>query len=61
MTDYIGWFAAAVLLATIGRQIYTQWRDGTTQGLSRWLSVGQLTARPLLSPIAGSCATGSLW
>ena len=44
MTEGIGWFAAAVLLATIGRQVYTQWRERTTQGLSRWLFAGQLTA-----------------
>ena len=44
MTELIGWFAASVLLATIGRQVYTQWRDGSTSGLSRWLFIGQLTA-----------------
>ena len=48
MTELIGWFAASVLLATIGRQVYTQWRDGSTSGLSRWLFVGQLTASFLL-------------
>jgi MtN3 and saliva related transmembrane protein len=44
MTELIGWFAATVLLATIGRQVYTQWRDGSSKGLSRWLFVGQITA-----------------
>ena len=44
MTETIGWLAAAVLLATIGRQVYTQWREGSTRGLSRWLFVGQITA-----------------
>jgi MtN3 and saliva related transmembrane protein len=44
LTELIGWFAAAVLLATISRQVYTQWRDGSTSGLSRWLFIGQLTA-----------------
>lgn len=44
MTELIGWFAAIVLLSTIGRQVYTQWRDGTSKGLSRWLFVGQITA-----------------
>jgi MtN3 and saliva related transmembrane protein len=43
MTEVIGWFAA-VLLATIARQVYTQWRDGSSKGLSRWLFVGQITA-----------------
>ena len=42
--DVVGWLSAAVLLATLGRQVYTQWRDGTSQGVSKWLFVGQLTA-----------------
>jgi MtN3 and saliva related transmembrane protein len=33
-----------VLLPTIGRQVYTQWRDGRSKGLSRWLFIGQITA-----------------
>lgn len=44
LTEIIGWISAVVLLATIGRQVYTQWRTRTTQGLSRWLFIGQLTA-----------------
>lgn len=42
--ELIGWSGAAVLLLTLGRQVYTQWRDGRAQGVSRWLFVGQLTA-----------------
>lgn len=43
-TELIGWMAAAILVATIGRQVYTQWRDGTTAGVSKWLFIGQLSA-----------------
>lgn len=43
-TEAIGWFATAVLLATIGRQVYSQWRSGSTQGVSSWLFIGQMTA-----------------
>jgi uncharacterized protein with PQ loop repeat len=43
-TDSIGWLAAAILLLTLGRQVYTQWRDRTSQGVSRWLFVGQCAA-----------------
>ena len=43
-TELIGWSAAAILLLTISRQVYTQWRDRSTQGLSRWLFIGQLAA-----------------
>lgn len=42
--ELIGWSGAVVLLLTLGRQVYTQWRDRRAQGLSRWLFVGQLTA-----------------
>lgn len=44
MTDLIGWMAAAVLLLTLGRQVYTQWRDRTDQGVSAWFFIGQMTA-----------------
>jgi MtN3 and saliva related transmembrane protein len=44
MTELTGWVSSAVLLLTIGRQVYTQWRARTTAGVSRWLFVGQLTA-----------------
>jgi MtN3 and saliva related transmembrane protein len=44
ITELIGWLSAALLLATIGRQVYSQWRDGTSQGVSRWLFIGQLVA-----------------
>ena len=44
LTDLIGWAATAILLATIARQVYTQWRQRSTQGVSKWLFVGQLAA-----------------
>ena len=44
VTELIGWAAAATLVATIGRQVYTQWRAGTTAGVSKWLFVGQVSA-----------------
>ena len=43
-TDLIGWLSSAILLATIARQVYTQWRDRNSQGVSRWLFVGQIAA-----------------
>jgi MtN3 and saliva related transmembrane protein len=42
--DIIGWGSSLVLLCTIGRQVYTQWKSKSTAGLSRWLFIGQLTA-----------------
>jgi uncharacterized protein with PQ loop repeat len=43
-TELIGWTAAAILLATLGRQVYSQWRDRTSHGVSKWLFVGQSAA-----------------
>jgi MtN3 and saliva related transmembrane protein len=43
-TELIGWASSAILLATIGRQVYTQWKTKSTSGVSHWLFVGQLTA-----------------
>ena len=40
----IGWASTAVLLATIGRQVYSQWKSKATAGVSRWLFVGQISA-----------------
>lgn len=42
--DLIGWASSVVLLLTIGRQAYTQWKTHSTLGLSRWLFAGQMTA-----------------
>ncbi|AAM41288.1 MULTISPECIES: hypothetical protein [Xanthomonas] len=42
--DLVGWLASAVLIATLIRQIYKQWRSDQNQGVSRWLFIGQITA-----------------
>jgi MtN3 and saliva related transmembrane protein len=42
--DLIGWLSSAVLLTTIARQVFTQWRTKSATGISRWLFIGQLTA-----------------
>lgn len=44
LTEIIGWASAIILLLTIGRQVYTEWRERNSRGLSRWLFRGQLTA-----------------
>jgi hypothetical protein len=31
--DLIGWLSSAVLLATIGRQVFTQWRTRSAAGI----------------------------
>ncbi|WP_462115794.1 hypothetical protein [Lysobacter xanthus] len=44
LADSIGWIASAILIATLGRQVFTQWRERTTDGVSRWLFIGQMAA-----------------
>lgn len=45
--DVIGWLASLVLLTTLVRQMWTQLRSGSVQGVSRWLFIGQITASVL--------------
>jgi len=42
--DWLGWGASAILLATLLRQVYKEWRERSTVGVSSWLFVGQITA-----------------
>jgi uncharacterized protein with PQ loop repeat len=44
MADIIGWAAAVILLATLSRQVYTQWRERSSRGVSSWLFIGQLVS-----------------
>ena len=43
-TDMVGWVSTVILLATISRQVFTQWKSKQISGVSRWLFVGQITA-----------------
>jgi uncharacterized protein with PQ loop repeat len=42
--EWIGWASSGILLATLIRQVYKQWREHSTQGVSHWLFIGQLAA-----------------
>lgn len=44
MTDIIGWASSIILLFTLIKQVHKQWKDGETEGVSRWLFIGQLLA-----------------
>lgn len=44
MTEAIGWFSSFILVLTIGKQVYKQWKSGSSEGVSKWLFVGQITA-----------------
>ena len=57
LTEIIGWTGAVLLLLTVGRQVYVQWRDKSSSGLSKWLFIGQIGAS--VSFIAYSVLLGS--
>ncbi|HXP64388.1 MAG TPA: hypothetical protein VN815_02850 [Steroidobacteraceae bacterium] len=42
--EAIGWASTALLLVTLVRQVYTQWKSGQISGVSRWLFIGQMAA-----------------
>lgn len=44
MTEIIGWGSSLILLATLIKQVYKQWKDRTSEGVSKWLFAGQLAA-----------------
>lgn len=44
MIEAIGWASSIILILTIGKQVYKQWHDRTSAGVSTWLFVGQLAA-----------------
>lgn len=44
LTDMVGWTSAVILILTISRQVYTQWRTKSTTGVSHWLFIGQVAA-----------------
>jgi MtN3 and saliva related transmembrane protein len=44
MVEAVGWTSSAILVLTIGRQVFKQWNDGTSEGVSTWLFVGQMAA-----------------
>jgi hypothetical protein len=35
MTEIIGWASSLILLATLVKQVYKQWADGTAKG-GKW-------------------------
>lgn len=44
MTHLIGWMSSLILLMTLFRQVYMQWKSEEASGVSRWLFIGQLVA-----------------
>ena len=44
MMEAIGWLSSLILILTIGKQIYKQWQEGSSEGVSKWLFIGQISA-----------------
>jgi len=42
--DAIGWLSSALLVVTLVHQVRKQWKSGHSEGVSRWLFIGQLVA-----------------
>ena len=40
----IGWVSSTLLVLTIGKQVWKQWREGKSEGVSLWLFIGQIAA-----------------
>ena len=44
MTDIIGWASSIILLLTLIKQVHKQWKEKTSEGVSKWLFIGQVLA-----------------
>lgn len=44
MTEAIGWVSSFILVLTIGKQVHKQWKEGSSENVSKWLFIGQLAA-----------------
>jgi MtN3 and saliva related transmembrane protein len=43
-SEAVGWVSSGILVLTIAKQVYKQWSEGSSEGVSRWLFVGQMAA-----------------
>jgi uncharacterized protein with PQ loop repeat len=44
MQEAIGWISSFILVLTIGKQVFKQWKEGSSENVSKWLFIGQLAA-----------------
>lgn len=44
MIEFIGWLSSGILLITLIKQVKKQWDEKNSEGVSKWLFVGQLIA-----------------
>ena len=44
MVEVLGWLSSLILVLTIAKQVYKQWKEGSSEGVSKWLFIGQMSA-----------------
>ncbi|MBD0373766.1 MAG: hypothetical protein ICV60_23240 [Pyrinomonadaceae bacterium] len=44
MVEILGWCSSFILVLTIAKQVYKQWKEGSSKGVSKWLFIGQMSA-----------------
>src|SRR5919202_6430742 len=44
MTEVVGWLSSFILVLTIAKQVHKQWKEGSSEGVSKWLFIGQMSA-----------------
>lgn len=44
MIEFLGWASSAILLATLARQVYKEWKERSAKGISKWFFVGQVAS-----------------
>ena len=44
MTEAVGWVSSFILVLTIAKQVYKQWQEDQSEGVSKWLFIGQIAA-----------------
>jgi uncharacterized protein with PQ loop repeat len=40
----IGWASSLILVLTLAKQVHKQWQEGASEGVSKWLFIGQVVA-----------------
>ena len=43
-TEIVGWTSSVILVLTIAKQVYKQWHEDSSEGVSVWLFIGQMAA-----------------
>jgi MtN3 and saliva related transmembrane protein len=44
LVQAIGWLSSLILVLTLGKQVWKQWKEGASEGISKWLFLGQTAA-----------------